>query len=194
MNFSDYYPLALRTAKAMPDDAGELRHAALGFIAELGEFVSEVKRIEIYGREMAEAMVAHMREELGDFNWYIPVMLRSRGLTELPPITAQQVEEVGAIEDLGNMALMLWATAAVAVLPSIRFKGEPIQLPDPTEVGEMAAVMIYLIDRIAIELGTTGDQIRDENIAKLRLRYPDTYSDAAAEARADKGGLSARES
>jgi hypothetical protein len=34
----------------------------------------------------------------------------------------------------------------------------------------------------------------DENIAKLQERFPNAYSNAAAEARADKGGLDARNS
>jgi hypothetical protein len=52
----------------------------------------------------------------------------------------------------------------------------------------MAEVQAELIDRMAELLGTTGDQVRAQNIAKLRQRFPDAYTDAAAEARADKGG------
>jgi hypothetical protein len=43
-------------------------------------------------------------------------------------------------------------------------------------------------------LGMDMEQIAWANIEKLRQRYPEAYSDAAAEARADKGGADARNS
>jgi hypothetical protein len=37
-------------------------------------------------------------------------------------------------------------------------------------------------------------KVAQNNIAKLQARFPDKFSGAAAEARADKGGLGHRES
>jgi NTP pyrophosphatase (non-canonical NTP hydrolase) len=43
-------------------------------------------------------------------------------------------------------------------------------------------------------LGTSMRSVAAMNIEKLKLRFPETYSNDAAEGRADKGGLDARES
>ncbi|TCS37460.1 MazG-like nucleotide pyrophosphohydrolase family protein [Paucimonas lemoignei] len=58
---------------------------------------------------------------------------------------------------------------------------------------EIGDVMWYL----AIAADALGMQLADiaaANISKLQQRFPDAYSDHAAEARADKGGLDARNS
>lgn len=48
---------------------------------------------------------------------------------------------------------------------------------------------------LAIEaLGKKMEDVADNNIAKLRIRFPDAYSNEAAESRADKGGLDHRSS
>lgn len=71
MNFRDYQTMAMRTAKNLPTDTANLVHAALGLASEVGEFVSEVKRIDIYEKIPDSAMLAHMQEEVGDILWYV---------------------------------------------------------------------------------------------------------------------------
>lgn len=93
------------------------------------------------------------------------------------------------------------------------------QMGKATEGGEFATIVkrhvIYgkpltqvMIDHIREELGddlwytalactaigTTMGQVARENIAKLKDRFPEKYSDEAAEARADKAGADARNS
>jgi len=72
MNFLQYQDAAMRTAK--PEDeplVDNLVHASLGISTEAGEFISEVKRIARYGKEMTPEIKAHMLEELGDVLWYV---------------------------------------------------------------------------------------------------------------------------
>jgi hypothetical protein len=133
-----------------------------------------------------------MIEELGDFCWYIPVMLRSRGAGNvLRKLDIDKVDELNNLKSLGDYALMLFATAAIPVIGTIEHLNGN-QLPEASDVSDMAEVQAELIDRMAELLGTTGDQVRAQNIAKLRQRFPDAYTDAAAEARADKGGADHR--
>lgn len=54
--------------------------------------------------------------------------------------------------------------------------------------------VLWYIALAAEHLGVSMDRIARDNIAKLQQRFPDAYSNVAAEARADKGGLSAKES
>lgn len=192
MNFDDYYPLALRTAKVFISPRENLRHAALGLITELGEFTTEVKRIAIYGRPMSDEMRAHMIEEIGDAMWYVPLALSTfdaKTLVYFEPgdPSAKRVE---AIDNLADAAV----AAAVCMAPIV---AHLIVAEDADAVMMFGAlsVLVHLIDkRIAPMLGTTGDEIRAANIAKLRERYPDKYTDEAAEARADKAGLPASQS
>jgi len=58
---------------------------------------------------------------------------------------------------------------------------------------ELGDTMWY-IALAAQALGVTMEELADNNIAKLKLRFPDRFTNEAAEARADKGGLSHKES
>jgi len=51
---------------------------------------------------------------------------------------------------------------------------------------------LWYIALAAEALGVNMNGLARENIAKLQKRYPQAYSNEAAEARADKGGLEAR--
>lgn len=53
---------------------------------------------------------------------------------------------------------------------------------------------LWYVAQACDHLGVSMHQIAQQNISKLAARYPEKYSDAAAEARADKGGLGHRES
>lgn len=119
MNFNEYQAAALRTAPDQPQLDG-LVHAGQGLFTEGGEFMSEVKRMDQYGKAMTQEMHDHMIEEIGDVMWYVALA--------------------------------------------------------------------------AHHLGVSMHQIAQRNITKLQLRFPDKFSGAAAEARADKGGVGHRES
>lgn len=54
--------------------------------------------------------------------------------------------------------------------------------------------LMWYIALAAEHLGIPMSAMARDNIEKLRKRFPDAYTDMAAEARADKGGLDARSS
>lgn len=58
------------------------------------------------------------------------------------------------------------------------------------ELGDIMWYMAIAADALGMQLG----DICAANIAKLRERFPDAYSNEAAEARADKAGADARNS
>ena len=51
--------------------------------------------------------------------------------------------------------------------------------------------LLWYVALAAQHLGVPMSSMAQANIAKLRARFPEKYTDAAAENRADKGGLSA---
>lgn len=54
--------------------------------------------------------------------------------------------------------------------------------------------MLWFISHACDALGMDLENVALANIAKLRERFPDAYSDTAAEARADKNGADSRSS
>lgn len=187
MNFTEYRPLALRTAKMFPTQRENLRHAALGLITEIGEFTTEVKRHVIYGKPITEEMTAHMREELGDAYWYLPLGFMAIG-ADPAELTTYQLDEIAELDDLGDLTLTLSVIAmgVSACIVTDSIEDERIEMID------FLTAIVACLDQACTLLGFNSDEVRAENIAKLRARFPDKYTDEAAEARADKGGLDAR--
>lgn len=184
MDFETYRPLALRTAKMFPTQRENLSHAALGLITEIGEFASEVKRIAIYGKAMSDEMRQHMIEELGDASWYVPLALHAEGIEHFDYSGARAALAMVHI-DLASIAHALNEMAGKVSGAVLHGQGG---------CSLYLVSIVALIEVAAARLNTSGGQIRAENIEKLRKRFPDKYSDAAAEARADKGGLDHRAS
>ena len=190
MDFKTYIPLALRTAILHPSDMRrDLVHASLGMITEIGEFTTEVKRNFAYDKPIDDAMRKHMIEEIGDVQWYVPLAMAAFGIDELP------FEDVGADMDIQSAPLsdlcLFISTCATSVHASVLFG----QDSDKELVATMLGGMIYAIDtRIAPLLGIEPGEIRQQNIDKLRKRFPDKFTPQAAEERADKNGLPATES
>lgn len=184
MDFQTYRPLALRTAKMFDSQHDNLDHAALGLITEIGEFASEVKRIVIYGKTMTEEMRQHMIEELGDVSWYVPLALYAEGVDHFDYVAARDAPAM-VHTDLGSIA---------HALNEMSGKVSGVVLHGQGGCSLYLISIVALIEIAAGLLGTSGDQLRAQNIHKLQLRFPDKYSDAAAEARADKAGLDHRNS
>lgn len=57
---------------------------------------------------------------------------------------------------------------------------------DPIHVLEEVGDIYFYLQKMLSKLGWTMEDAAVYNMAKLRARYPDGYSDAAAKARADK--------
>lgn len=71
---------------------------------------------------------------------------------------------------------------------------KPISQEMVDHMAEELGDVLWYVALAAEHLGVSMNRIAEANIAKLRQRFPDAYSDLAAEARADKGGKSAQES
>ena len=193
MDFNTYRPLALRTAKMFPEPRLNLRHAALGLLTELGELATEVKRVAIYGKEQTLAMTDHMIEEAGDAQWYVPLALLAVEATDEEVAEAFATFSLGGqlrCEDLADACCVLSLMAGGVALSVAGSEGIDREIT----ILSCVALISIMDAKVAPMLAIHPDDLRAKNIAKLRLRFPDAYTDAAAEARADKGGLPATES
>jgi len=184
MNFAEYPALALRTEKPLPTQRERLRHAALGLITEIGEIATEIKRIAIYGKSLDAERRAHIAEEIGDTLWYMAIAADAIEWAEFATLPQLGHLPVDA-NMLTDMALMAATQVGQATLNL--GNGLPISAEVLRGLGQVLVDLAHVI-------GVPLEQIAADNIAKLRERFPDAYSNEAAEARADKGGLDARNS
>jgi NTP pyrophosphatase (non-canonical NTP hydrolase) len=193
MNFQQYKPLALRTEKPLATAFLRLEHACLGLATEGGEFTTTVKRVAIYGKAISPEFIKHMREELGDTLWYVAIACDALDfdLSEYQYLyDPSYFDNLSVTDRLKLISLRL----------SMETGFISFYLPNFEGAGERDSIMRSLLNIVCAvahacdTLGFTIEEIMAENIAKLKERFPDAYSNTAAEARADKGGLDARNS
>jgi hypothetical protein len=188
MKFAEYRPLALRTAKRFPSLREDFEHAALGLSTEIGEVNTEVKRVVIYGKVMTEEMRLHTLEELGD--------TLAHAIDELDQEQDESLMDLfkPISGDLKKCGLFLASLGGAVAMASTIPEDDYGTRSQRDQIRSVLSAIVFVVDHMSVMLGSTGNLTRSENIAKLRLRFADQYSDLAAEARADKGGLPATQS
>lgn len=209
MDLRTYQSLSQHTEKQY-ETHKRLEHAGIGMVTEIGEFATQVKRISIYEKDVADikegkSLRDHMLEELGDLAFYLVIPFNALGtIAEMPQTSwmSTLAEQMGIdlvpVEGLSvqqREKLLLEVTFQMAI--------EAARYLQNFDVGHGLAMpcvttLLGLLDDAARLLGTRSEELFDANVEKLQGatgRYGSAgYSDAAAEARADKGGADARSS
>jgi NTP pyrophosphatase (non-canonical NTP hydrolase) len=208
MDLNTYQALSQNTEKKY-ETRKRLEHAGLGMVTEIGEMGTQVKRISIYEKDIADikegkSLRDHMLEELGDLAFYCVIPFNALNLISTMPESSWMcllMEQLGIEQDLDKLSieqrqkLLLEVTFEMAIAASRYLQNFDVShgMAIPCVVS-----LLGLIDDAARLLGTRSEEIFDANIEKLqgeKGRYGSAgYSDAAAEARADKGGADARSS
>lgn len=188
MNLETYYHEALRTL--VPRGlAFDLNHSVIGLVTEIGEAATLVKRNEIYGKPWDDEMRAHLAEELGDICWYIPCGLQALGgdhsetIGWLRRADAPPFGQFDAIKMMASGAGRLCQESDK--LPYADGLQRVMDCYERVLTGVISLCQIHSLDFAAV---------LDQNIEKLRKRYPEKFTAELAEARLDKNGVSARES
>lgn len=192
MNFSEYMPLALRTAKPFPHDQ-QVKHAILGLVTEVGELADNIKRFAIYGKPFDGV---NLMEEVADCCWYLNLYMHEMHLGG--KLVDDQWEECAAAyakkeisEDPWEMVDMALGLAALSatLFANERERG----VPDREAV---SLISMGLCAFLLVAKYTLSDALV-KNIDKLALRYGDKYSDyralnrdTAAERQVLEGGAS----
>jgi NTP pyrophosphatase (non-canonical NTP hydrolase) len=202
MNLFQYQRAAVRTEKTL-DTHSRFLHARLGMITELGEFTTEVKRTVIYDKPLDDERLVNMGEELGDLMWYnaIPfnalgrdMMLPEQELSFLqifmshayPGQDARSVDHRAAQHLLDVLAGEMVIEVGHYSQNTRNHNHHPAML----NVVRINGLVRDTCDLLHMDLGV----VLDHNIDKLKKRFPDAFSAQAAEARADKDGIDARNS
>lgn len=204
--FAEYQPLALRTEAPLPTTIDRLEHAALGLFTESGEIATPIKRIKIYNKTLdslnkdGTSLRANIEEEIGDVCWYLAIGadaiqsgLFTHMLQDIQPLRREGVTEA---QRLARASLGLAASVGRFASTVNQLLKRP-QSHGSQENRDLHSSMFYIAQELVNICDVTGLNllfIMRENIAKLQARFPDAFSAEAAEARADKGGLDARNS
>ena len=139
-------------------------HAAVGMVGEIREL-----------RDTAGAK--NTIEELGDFLFYLQAYANTLEFAEWLNLTSDKI----TIEELDIAAHTLLDLAKKETIYCRAF--------DAPKAGQITAQLWALVDAYAeLATGLFVGEIMYENQAKLEERFPDGYSNAAAQARADKAG------
>ena len=139
-------------------------HAAVGMVGEIREL-----------RDTAGAK--NTIEELGDFLFYLQAYANTLEDAEWDNVSGGDAKIT--IEELDIAAHTLLDLAKKETIYCKAF--------DAPKAGQITAQLWALVDAYAeLATGLFVGEIMDENQAKLEERFPDGYSNAAAQARADK--------
>lgn len=205
-DFRQYQGLALRTEKPLPTRTDRLEHAGLGLFTEAGEIGTPIKRVAIYRKSLDElnkdgktTLRQNIAEEIADAFWYLAIAtdaIQGDLFVQLGDMMALRRDHVTSEQQMRRGALSLSSHVG-------RFNDTVLQLikyptTDSAETNKRLHTSIYYIAQCLLDIadaaGVNVLLALNDNVAKLRERFPDAYSDVAAEARADKGGLDARNS
>lgn len=204
MNFIEYSPLALRTAKPFPHEQ-QVKHALLGILTELGELADAVKRHAVYGVALdapgkpgKSALRINIVEEVADTLWYINLWMVEKGIggrvvddvwAKVSAGCPKQADTLAKLEAdpwlLVDTVIALQLTVAALNVEADERGGSDV------ETLQIACSILFIFLLVS---GHTLDQAMTRNIDKLAERYGDKYSDynalnrdTAAEAEVLKG-------
>lgn len=170
----EYQLLASRTCPDLPGEYENERHMNLGVITEVGEALDIFKKYLAYKKEID---VTNLGEELADISWYIVNKCRfyeialeedfEKVVEEVSQlIETQMFKEANLPKDLKSEAL-LHLIVQTYCSPSESIFNSPI-------------VQLAILANIASWYDLEFFQILTNNINKLKVRYPEKFTEEAA--------------
>lgn len=149
-------------------DKMNLAHMVFGLGGEIGELISCV------GTELKNRIDrVNLGEELGDLYWYISNYCNLRSL----PIP----EESSIVIDVPNDECLELLIINIADLTDLVKRyiayGKAIEKPKELEIVYNIYAALHLFETL---YDIEGSTVRKRNIDKLKVRYPDRYTDTAA--------------
>lgn len=166
MDFKDYMPLAMRTCPSTIMDTDKLKNAAFGLIGEIGEVADLFKKNLYQGHELR---LDDLSKELGDVCWYVAEAATALNIepdwTECENISCDEVLFVLATSVIhaGNIA----AGAHLGELAK-----------SPKAVKQLLSNILSGVMAIAKKYGIKN--FLEENICKLKSRYPEGFTASAS--------------
>ena len=177
MKLLEYKGLALRTAAKSDSKHQDLMHAASGLVTEIGEIVDQYKRAIFYKKEYD---LTHLLEEVGDVMWYLALALEATG-TDLTFTEEKDLgeEAVGSMPLESILAKLVYNAAAVFSC-SFTYTNTAEQEAMSGHYGYYLKNILLNIRFFCAKMSIDYEESKVKNIAKLKARYPEGFSEEAA--------------
>lgn len=159
MNYEEYTPLALRTAKVI-NPAMDLFHAKVGIVGEIGELCDAFKKHYVYGKPLD---LVNLKEELGDTFWSLVFLCSLQG---------RKLGNWGATWNAPANREEAWPRHAILVMSH---EAGAIAM-----YGRQSITLQAMLEQLCWHFDMSISDVLETNIAKLAARYGDKYSDYAA--------------
>jgi len=158
-DYSWYPPLAMRTCKDMPTLQDHIAHMGLGLASEYLEYI-------------AANDVMNMNEEIGDMCWYLSGICDRLNIPFVPLKPERKRWNIDTlIEEI------------VSICKKYFVYGVEINIEKLTELCQN---LLFVLSFDSGEPESNINAILRENIEKLKIRYPEYYTDQLAIGRLDK--------
>ncbi len=194
MNRIDYFNNCKRTCPDLGSVQNNIDHMAAGVITEFGELIDVYKKELAYKKEIDRPNVV---EECGDVAWYLYNAIRF--LLPYPGICEKMleegesiVEESGAADTYrelleeahanGESSLYVIMNAfqnIVSTNPDLFAYGD-IGIASDFEIGHKLVVSIIMWEETMKFIGIHPQEAYAKNITKLRVRFPEKFSEEEA--------------
>lgn len=162
-----------------------LIHASAGITSEIAELLE--LQDKAFREEMGQVVLdrVNLMEECGDILWYVGIACDALNCTDT--VAAEKDYKINKIKydyDLANSVYSTAATLAMhagvfadLAIKKFCFYGKPFNA-DP--LIERLTSIHSLVQALLQESGYTLEDARERNIAKLKARYGEKFSEAAA--------------
>jgi len=181
MTFLEYVNLAKRTRKDMGSLQMDTIHMILGVSGEImGEFIDQLKKHFIYGKELDKV---NLQEELSDAMWYVVNMYDILDLELLNDITFPSIPSIGG--DKSKLIPSIKMTRQINdtfyyMCGHIMDDQDTYNEDQKSTYLEKIISIVITMTSLANMWGIDLNKGLENNIEKLRVRYPDKYTDEKA--------------
>lgn len=148
-----------------------LHHATTGMMGEAIELECARTRADLF-------------EELGDFEFYLQALASLLGLEKFDPYSATLVPWLEALTILRRES-----ACALDLTKKLWIYNKPLDRSLARALRVHGESCIDGLLSLCEQLGVDRSEIQHLNMVKLRKRYPEGYTDTAAQARADKESM-----
>lgn len=165
-----YQQLASRTCVDLGSDELNLRHMQMGIITEVGETLDVIKKFVAYGKPLD---IVNIGEEIADTIWYKANEARMAGVIwkqEEFDMVCSELDAAILKEKLDPISNEVVDAFIVSVIPVTYGDGE----------SDTALRDVGVLNVVANFYGLDLFQILTNNINKLKVRYPEKFTNEAA--------------
>lgn len=163
MDWNKYQKAAFRTNANLDSQGENLRHMMLGMATEIGELVDVFKKWMAYGKEIDWKNV---KEECGDFNWYVAGYAEfteldlDASIAKMSNSYHPKVEDVGIILDEMIVSMGKFASSYKTPLLAIE------------HLRRLLTAFFHFLSHYDIDYW----RLLENNIEKLQTRYPEKFT------------------